>query len=127
MANLASEKLTIEFDPGATDLQAVRSAVGDAGYTLALPDTHSSAPPGASRNATVDALRSDLILSVAFGLPVMILGMISMTSWFAEADLIGHATLNKILFLLTVPVVFLPGRTILTAGCGQQPVSALLT
>jgi Cu+-exporting ATPase len=110
VANLASEKLTVTFDPGDADLQAIRTAVEDAGYTLTIPEAHTPAGSSPSRDKAVESLRSDLILSVAFGVPVMVLGMLGMTSWFMVADLVGHETLNKILFLLTIPVIFLPGR-----------------
>jgi P-type Cu+ transporter len=110
VANLASEKLTLTIDRDAADLQAVKAAVEGAGYVLTLPDV--TAPAGAtpSRDTALEALRSELILSVSLSAPVMLLSMVSMTQWFMELHWIGHETLNKILFLMTIPVIFIPGK-----------------
>ncbi len=110
VANLASEKLTLTFEEGNADLQAVRAAVEAAGYHLTVPETGGAAPGPRSRDTMLDGLRADLILSVVLAAPIMILSMVSMTTWFMALDLIGHETLNKVLFLLTVPILFLPGK-----------------
>ena len=44
----------------------------------------------------------------------MLLSMVSMTHWFMELQWLSNDTVNKLLFLLTVPVIFLPGKRFFT-------------
>ena len=69
VANLASEKLTLTIEEGQTDLQAIKAAVDDAGYTLNLPAATGTTTAAPARDATLDALHSDLILSASSPLP----------------------------------------------------------
>lgn len=110
VANLASEKLTVTIEPGQADLQQVKAAVEKAGYTLTLPATNDAAGPPPVRDGALASLRSELILSVVLSLPVMILSMLAMSPRVMAQEWFDHGTLNKILFLLTVPVLFLPGK-----------------
>ena len=114
VANLASEKLTLTIEPGQADLQKIRSAVEDAGYKLSLPAASDPTGQAPLRDAALTTLRSDLVLSVALSLPVMILSMLAMSPWVMAWDWFDHDTLNRILFLLTVPVIFLPGKRFFT-------------
>jgi Cu+-exporting ATPase len=114
VANLASEKLTLSIEPGQTDFQKIRAAVEGAGYTLSLPATNDTPGQAPTRDTALGALRSELLLSVALSLPVMILSMLSMVPWVMAQDWFDHDTLNRILFLFTVPVIFLPGKRFFT-------------
>ncbi len=110
VANLASEKLTLTIEPGRTDLQRLKSAVENAGYTLTLPAANDGAGQPPARDAALASLRSELVLSVVLSLPVMILSMLAMSPGVMAQGWFDHDTLNRILFLLTVPVIFLPGK-----------------
>jgi Cu+-exporting ATPase len=110
VANLASEKLTLTVEPGHADLLAVKAAVDGAGYMLNLPAMHAQPGLPPVRDTTLDNLRSELILSVALSAPVMVLSMLSMSRLFMTQGWFDHDTLNEILFLFTVPVIFLPGK-----------------
>lgn len=114
--NLATEKATVEYDPGKVTFEQLRSAVTDSGYTLKapVPETTDGGAPVAVETQTPGRpalqLRRDLILSVALTVPVMVLSMLSMTSWFQSSFLLSVEQTNKLLFLLTTPVLFVTGR-----------------
>ena len=55
-------------------------------------------------------LKQDFIISLSFALPVLFLSMFSMTDWFMSAVPLSRESLNKILFLLTSPVMILAGK-----------------
>jgi len=118
--NLASEKARITYDPSIASVQALRKAVEDKGYTLVVPDESPGAgkerPGGtpdtvsASKGEAFKKLRSDTILSAALALPIMVLSMVSMTDWYMRQAPLSMETTNRILFLLTSVVMFVPGR-----------------
>ncbi len=109
--NLASEKARVEFDPSLVQLEGLKGAVEDAGYQLVLPREaeEDRADPGNKQGAR-QGLRNELILSVALTLPVMILSMISMFDFYKEVSPLSLEDTNKILLLLTTPVIFISGK-----------------
>ena len=120
--NLASSKANVELSDDA-DLDAIREAVGRAGYTLELPAGDSTgASIGRSGGEAVDdgtgtrharefrRLRRDLIAAAAFTLPVILLSMLPMIPSVADAWPLSMGDTNRILFLLTTPVLLYPGR-----------------
>src|SRR5512140_492034 len=114
--NLATEKATVEFDPGKVTFERLQAAVNDSGYTLKAPAPEAAMqgvnPPVEARTASgpMQQLRRDLFLSIALTLPVMVLSMLSMTSWFQTSFFLTFEQTNKLLFLLTTPVLFVTGR-----------------
>ena len=104
--NLATERATVRFDPARVSLNQLQQAVRQAGYTLQVPSVPAQeATVGSDPGRT---LRAELILSAALAAPVMLIGMAGMTGWF-EIPLSLDDT-NKILLLLTTPILFGPGR-----------------
>jgi len=112
--NLASEKARIEFDSSRVTLEQLQKAVADSGYTLVVPDqANTASDQGTSespaKHEVLRRLRNELILSAVLTLPIVVLSMLSMTDWYmSESPLSMNAT-NKILFLLTTPVIFISG------------------
>jgi Cu+-exporting ATPase len=78
--NYATEKATVDFDPGAVEPEHLVAAVQAAGYETSLPaadDTPTDdADPEADAEAELAPLRTRLILSALLGLPVLALSMI---------------------------------------------------
>jgi Cu+-exporting ATPase len=104
--NLATEEAAITFDRSRTDLEALRKAVADAGYSL-----DAGSPP--ARGTGESARRgktSDLLLGVILTVPVMLLSMASMHGRFEQAIPLSLRQVNLILLVLTTPVVFVAGR-----------------
>jgi P-type Cu+ transporter len=114
--NLATEKATVAFDPAIVTLEQLQAAVAGSGYTLKLPAPErrpgQTAPPGepGKRTGPLAQLRRDLTLSIALALPVMLLSMLSMTDWFQTSFFLTLEQTNKLLLLLTTPVLFVTGR-----------------
>ena len=123
--NLASSKANVELDAD-TDLDAIREAVSRAGYTLDLPDQDARGDAdgqsggvaarelddGASARHAREfrQLRRDLIAATALTLPVMLLSMLPMIPSVAALWPLSMGDTNRILFLLTTPVLLYPGR-----------------
>ncbi len=113
--NLASEKARIEFDPSRVTLAQLQKTVADSGYTLVVPDQATTvfgevADALPARQEAFTQLRNELIVSAALTLPIMVLSMLGMTDWYMRESPFSMDATNKILFLLTAPVMFYSGR-----------------
>ncbi len=114
--NLATEKATVTFDPAKVTLERLQAAVVGAGYTLNAPVSREQADGSGRANGEGEQpgaamlLRRDLFLSILFSLPVMVLSMLSMTEWFQQSFVLTLQQTNKLLFVLTTPVLFVTGR-----------------
>jgi len=110
--NLATEKATVRFDSARVSLDSLKDAVADAGYTLRVPadGTSGRAEDPATGDPTRDKPLRDLLVSIALTIPVMILGMLSMTDWYAANIPLSHSDTATLELLLTTPILFGPGR-----------------
>jgi Cu+-exporting ATPase len=113
--NLATEKAVIQLDLSKTTLERLQEAVADSGYTLVMPPTdghpeHGEVEQAASKDAAYRQLKTELILSAALTIPIMLISMTSMTEWFHQTIPLSMDVTNKILLILTTPVMFISGR-----------------
>jgi Cu+-exporting ATPase len=77
--NYATEKATVDFDPGSVEPAQLIAAVQAAGYETSLPATGDAGDEddtGAETDDELAPLRMRLILSTLLGLPVLLLSMI---------------------------------------------------
>ena len=117
--NLATENVTLSFDPSKADLATIAAAVEEAGYKLALP------PPAVQRSGSENVvtlkeeshqekafrqLKKDFMFSAVLTLPVMIVSMVNMTEWFMTSVPLTMNEVNILLFLATTVVMAGPGR-----------------
>jgi len=107
--NLATERATIEFDPLTSGVQDFSKAVDAAGYVLTTSEK-TEEQESVAREASYEKLRVRFIVSATLTAPVMALSMLSMTNWIPWLNVVSMETLNKILFLLTTPVLFWAGQ-----------------
>ena len=70
--NLASESVTVVYDPARTGLEALGQAVGRAGYRLVLP---AEGDEEAARAADVRRHGRELAVGIVFTVPLVVLGM----------------------------------------------------
>ncbi|MEN6295576.1 MAG: heavy metal translocating P-type ATPase [Chloroherpetonaceae bacterium] len=108
--NLATERASFSYDKETTSLQDIAKVVEEAGYELILPqntEVSENAPP---TNHYEDELKKDLIISAAFSIPIFLISMLMMFDWFNHLVPLTHDTINKILFILTTFVIFIPGK-----------------
>lgn len=108
--NLATEKVSFAYNPALTNPAEAAEKVAGYGYTIKTETRtataeEESAP--ASESLADKQLAKDLRLSVILSLPVFVIGMLMMLKEDFFSD---PMTINKILLVLTTPVVFLPGR-----------------
>jgi P-type Cu+ transporter len=115
--NLASNKAIVSVAAG-TDLRALEAAVRKAGYTLTLPVESTGSDSTAEGRAVADStddselreLRRDLITSGLLTLPIMLISMMTMFPSVAAMWPVSIDDTNRILLLLTAPVLLFPGR-----------------
>ncbi len=117
--NLATNTAQVAYDTARVDPAAMQRAVADAGYALHLPtrDGTSAATSASSRDAgdaieeqTLRGLMRDLRMALVFTLPVMALSMLMMWEEFLRVWPLDMGDSNRLLLVLTTPVLFLPGR-----------------
>ena len=106
--NLASEKATIEFDPGLVTLERLERAITDAGYEPKPGDGATPAGVAAdreqeARRAEIAALRLRFLVSMGLALPLLYLAMgghagLPLPGWSGGA-------MALVQFLLTTPIL----------------------
>lgn len=132
--NLLSGSMTVDFDPDRVSAEEICSAVDRAGYTASLAGGSAGAPgtdgaagaaggarltgaAGASRpesptkklQATADAMKGRLAVSMAFLVPLFYIGMGHMLGWPLPAALGDHdhaMTLALAELLLLLPILY---------------------
>ncbi len=115
VVNLASEKVRIAFDPSRVGLEQLQNVLADSGYTLVLPHNAATASgevagESPAKHEALRLLKNELILSAVLSVPIMALSMLSMTDWYMREFPLSMDATNRILFLLTTPVMFISGR-----------------
>lgn len=119
--NLATNTAQVAFDAARVDVVALRRAVSDAGYVLHVQaeGAGSSGAAGSSRTSdaaeaveeeTLRALVRDLRTALVFSVPVMALSMLLMWPAFVAVWPFDMDESNRLLLVLTTPVLFVAGR-----------------
>ena len=118
--NLATEKVSLEIDSGKADLNRIAELVNEAGYKIDLSSTTDIKKSAESserdyKSTYEDQTKKDFIIALVLTIPVTIINMGMM--WESFTDLIPLSTdyLNKILLILTTPIIFIPGKRFFTA------------
>ncbi len=126
--NLATSKADVSFDPARVDEGKLFAQVRSAGYgPVALGKSGDGKPAGGADGEEPDigageraALKQDLILSLLFGIPILVMSMLPMAvpvlmAWrmrFVPAD----GMWNLMQMGLATPVMFGPGRKFARRG-----------
>ncbi len=116
--NLATEKVTLSYDPALTDVSKFTRVVEDAGYKLLAPsENKESAEPEEFESASdirhkesYRKLRNEFIFSAVLSIPIMIVSMLMMTGWFRNLVPLTMEEVNKLLFLGSTLVIFISGK-----------------
>ena len=115
--NLATEKATFEFDESKIDIKDIAAMVEDAGYNMKTDSLKNDESKLTEEENVVDEksdydkqLRKDFIFAVILTVPIFILSMGAMFGSFNQTLHISTDYLNKILLILTTPVVFISGK-----------------
>jgi P-type Cu+ transporter len=112
--NLATEKATFEIDNSLASLEQVEKAIENAGYKIdfsSVNKTNSSHTTRPDLKSDFDnKLRKDFFLAIFLTVPIFILSMGMMWEGFHNLIPISHNGVNKVILLLTIPVVFISGK-----------------
>ncbi|MFO7525930.1 MAG: cation transporter, partial [Ignavibacteriaceae bacterium] len=109
--NLATEKVTFELKNGQTDLSKIAALVDEAGYKIdvsSLKDKKVIPVRESSdyKSSYEDQIRRDFIIALILTIPIAIINMGMMWEGFTNFIPLSNDYLNKILLLLTTPVIF---------------------
>ena len=110
--NLATEKVSLSFDAGKTNMNALSAAVEDAGYKLILPpdknrfQNQSESSAESPQEQAAGQLKREFLFSLVLSLPIMLAGMLSMTQWFIRWLPISMDELNRLMLVAATPVMF---------------------
>lgn len=114
--NFASEKASFEFDPEKTDYRKIEQLIEEAGYKIDLNDKKLSSDHLNKKGNTNQRpeyetkLKKDFIFSTIMTIPVVIISMGMSWESFHKIFPLAITDINKILFLLTLPLVFITGK-----------------
>jgi Cu+-exporting ATPase len=112
--NLATEKLNFKVkDPG-FNLDELSKKISDYGYELVQDDTKENVDESHSSTQNNNLLSSDLKIGVIFTLPIFIISMLYHFAFFQSIWPFDLDTTNKILLILTTPVMFISGKRFFT-------------
>ncbi len=119
--NLTTGKASFDFDPGRIKLSEIMQAIAKKGYTPVESDDESLDERKEKQEAHLKKMRRELILALAFALPLMLIAMTHLSAYAMRAlpDFI-HPDVNPLNFallqmLLTIPVL-IAGRNFYIMG-----------
>lgn len=116
--NLATEKVTLSYDPALTDVTKFTQVVEDAGYKLLTPAQDETSAEADEIESASDLrhkeayrrLRNEFVFSAVLSIPIMIVSMLMMTDWFRNLVPLTMEEINKLLFLGSTLVIFISGK-----------------
>ncbi|NWF89421.1 MAG: copper-translocating P-type ATPase [Ignavibacteriaceae bacterium] len=113
--NLATEKALIEYKKGQLDPNKLIEAIEDAGYKIHLPQNTEKKgkqinPSKTNVNTKDSSLSWNLLLSLLLTIPIVILNMGMLWEGFTQLLKLTPDDINKILLILTTPVLFISGK-----------------
>ncbi|MEW6653931.1 MAG: heavy metal translocating P-type ATPase, partial [Bacteroidota bacterium] len=116
--NFAKESVSFESENEA-ELNAIAAAIEEYGYKLILEDVEKSSsakylPHKIEKDEFYEALKKDFYLALILTLPVFLISMFMEYEFFHSAWPFTYDYTNKILLILTTPVIFISGKRFFT-------------
>ncbi len=119
--NLLKNSMVVSYDDTQTDPQKIITSVEKAGYGAAVQERQTSAAAAAPEHRDPNAIarreykrvRSRLIVSAIFAVPLFYISMGHMMNWPLPSFLLGEQnamTFSLVLFLLLLPIVIVNAR-----------------
>jgi Cu+-exporting ATPase len=113
--NLATEKVTLTFDPTKIELPKLARAVEEVGYKLVLPKSVTSSQKLlSSHEESYKKLKRDFLFSALLTAPIIFISMVSMTDLFMSWSPLSRDDVNKVLLILTTLVMVVSGKRFFT-------------
>ncbi len=108
--NFANASAAIEFDPEKIDSIGLQKALQSVGFDLVIDESEEAlAALETQQQADFQALQRQVALAIGLALPVALIGMLAMDMPYT----------NEIMWLLTTPVMLLPGRRFFVSAWKQ--------
>ncbi len=131
--NFASGKLAFETDNDDVNLEKIANAVDEYGYKLKIQksevrnkklqytgpaegDTITTEHNHEEKDTHYEQLKNDFIVALTFTLPVFIISMFMDYTWFSELWFLNSPQTQKLLLILTTPVMFISGKRFFIIG-----------
>src|SRR5574338_291285 len=122
--NLATEKVTLTYDPAQADITKLADAVENAGYKLLSPGNEKDSSGEEDFESAADIqhkeaykkLKNEFIFSAVLSIPIMLVSMIGMTAWFMNLVPLTMDEIHKLLFLGSTLVMFISGKRFFTSA-----------
>ncbi len=122
--NLATEKASVNFLPGASNPAGIMEAIEKAGYTPREVDGEGKEEDleRAAREAELAKLRRDLLIAAAFTIPLFLVAMLKFLPGVREPmlSLLSERGWMWIEFVLATPVQFYAGRRFYRSGWAEM-------
>lgn len=113
--NLATEKLTFDSSDKNLNIKDVAGALEEYGYKLVIEEkTELPSPEGEAKDEQYEGLKKDFIIALILTIPVFAISMLMDFTFFTALWPFDMPQTQKILMLLTAPVIFIPGRRFFT-------------
>ncbi len=113
--NLATEKLNFESADKNLNVREIAGALEEYGYKLIIEEKSAEAPAGEElKDDHYDVLKKDFLIALILTIPVFAISMLMDFSFFREIWPYDMPQTQKILMLLTTPVIFIPGKRFFT-------------
>ncbi len=109
--NFANEKVTFESSEN-LDIETAKEAVEKYGYKLSTEEIKKEAKEKSNgkEDERYKKLKNDLLFSALLAVPIMFISMFREFGWFTTVWSFDYETTNKILLILTTPVIFISGK-----------------
>jgi Cu+-exporting ATPase len=115
--NFASEKATFEYNPKEVDLKKIEKIVEDAGYKIDLNEDNQEKKRSDNISNYEEQhldyerrLKKDFIFALVLTIPIVLISIGISFEKFRELIPLSIGQFNKILLVLTIPVIFIPGK-----------------
>jgi len=109
--NLASEKAILSVHSEKYNIDEIKKFIIDAGYEVKNHNDESYSLFGSRYNSNLEKAKKEFFISLIFTIPVFALNMAMMSKNFLETFEINHYFLNHFLFVLTLLLILISGRS----------------
>ncbi len=117
--NFGTEKASFILDSSKVELKTVANKLEEIGYKLKIDEAKNNIAGSGPGLVDIESdysksLKKDFIISLIFTLPVFLISMMMEFHWFHQLFPFSMDSINKILLILSTPVVFISGKRFYT-------------
>ncbi len=113
--NLATEKLNFHFDENFQGVDLLTQKLDEYGYEVIREEVKQKDDEQETNSNTTE-ISEDLKAAIIFTLPIFVISMLYHFDFFQQLWIFDQDATNKILLILTTPVMFIPGKRFFSAA-----------